>query len=163
MHCTQLANEVTASSREKRQALIDKSREREYQDFDSCQGSFSNEGGPAPGIQEDERYEEASLNYKRYLHIHIIGIGWLKQWGVEIASEKKLRAESEQYVGENLYTYRANPIHLSCMSMMVIEIRNVPMAYVKDLWQKIEDMLSMNDNDITGNDACTQVYKSTQV
>ncbi len=93
----------------------------------------------------------------------------MKQWGVEIASEKKMRAESEQYVGENLCTELTPftfPVH---DGHNTIEIRNVPMAYVKDLWQKIEDMLSMNDNDITttttsqGNDACIQVYKSTQV
>ncbi len=74
----------------------------------------------------------------------------MKQWGVEIASEKKMRAESEQYIGENLCTELTPftfPVH---DGHNTIEIRNVPMAYVKDLWQKIEDMLSMNDNDITG-------------
>ena len=30
------------------------------------------------------------------------------------------------------------------------EIRNVPMAYIVDLWTKIEDMLTLNDNSTTG-------------
>lgn len=50
------------------------------------------------------RYEEVSLKYKQYLHTNLMEIKWLKQCWVEIASQKKLPAKSEQYVGKNLCT-----------------------------------------------------------
>ncbi len=66
-----------------------------------------------------------------------------------IASEGKMRAEAKQYIsGDNLrteltpFTFLTKDKHL--------EVRNVPMAFLVDLWRKIEDMLIFNDNESTG-------------
>lgn len=73
-----------------------------------------------------------------------------------IASEGKMRAEARQYIsGDNLRT-ELTPFTFSLRekNSNTIEIRNVPMAYVVDLWRKIEDMLISNDNESTGYNLC---------
>ncbi len=54
-----------------------------------------------------------------------------------MGSRDSLREEDAGRIGElTPFTFPVHDGHNT------IEIRNVPMAYVKDLWQKIEDMLS---------------------
>ncbi len=63
-----------------------------------------------------------------------------------------MRAEAKQYIsGDNLRT-ELTPFTFSLKGQNVntIEVRNVPMAYVVDLWKKIEEMLISNDNESTG-------------
>ncbi len=58
---------------------------------------------------------------------------------LKIASEKTMRAESKALVES---VYRACSFHLLCKGWSV-EVQNVPLP---DLWQKISDMLSCNDD-----------------
>ena len=80
----------------------------------------------------------------------------MKSWGVAIAGEKKMRAVSNQVVGENL---KAEAVPLSFrLKDGGEEIRPAPMAYIPNLWQKIEDMLNESDNNIT--EYVTHVYRN---
>ena len=80
----------------------------------------------------------------------------MKSWGVAIAGEKKMRAVSNQIVGENL---KAEAVPLSFrLKDGGEEIRPAPMAYIPNLWQKIEDMLNESDNNIT--EYVTHVYRN---
>ena len=61
-----------------------------------------------------------------------------------------MRAEMSQYIGENMKAELA-PFSFSLKDgQNSIEIRNKAICFVPDLWRKIEEMLSMNDNDETG-------------
>ena len=67
-------------------------------------------------------------------------------WGVPIASEKRKRAETVDFIGENLST------ELSPFSFPVkeghqsSEIKNVPISYAPHLWRKVKDMFEFNDD-----------------
>ena len=56
---------------------------------------------------------------------------------------KKMRAEAKEYIsGDNLRT-ELTPFTFSKDKQL--EIRYVPMAYLVELWRKIEDMLILSD------------------
>ena len=65
---------------------------------------------------------------------------------VKLASEKDMRAESSALVGQNLKATLTPFTFPLKDSRHTVEIRNVPMSYTPDLWQKIEDMLNANDD-----------------
>ena len=86
--------------------------------------------------------------YKYNVLCLVIHCRWMKSWGIAIAGEKKMRAISAQVVGENLMA-EAVPLtfHLKDGGE---EILSAPMAYIPNLWKKVEDMLNESDNSITG-------------
>lgn len=70
---------------------------------------------------------------------------------MEIASEQKMRNEAKVYTcQDNLkaeympFTFLIKDKHHS------VELRNVPMAYLVDLWAKITDMLKWSDDHTKG-------------
>ena len=70
----------------------------------------------------------------------------MREWGICIASEKKMRSEARDFAGENLSTKLA-PFTFPIKDVRhSIEIRNVPISYTPHLWRKIEDMLEFNDD-----------------
>ena len=77
--------------------------------------------------------EKCSIGYASHPHCRMLGSN------VKLASEKDMRAESSALVGQNLKAT------LTPFSRHTVEIRNVPMCYTPDLWQKIEDLLNAND------------------
>lgn len=57
-----------------------------------------------------------------------------------------MRAESADFVGDNLLTELA-PFTFSLKDgHNSVEIRNVPISYAPHLWSKIQDMLEFNDD-----------------
>ena len=67
----------------------------------------------------------------------------MKSWGVSIAGEQKMRAVSEDIIGENL---KADTVPLTFrLKDGGEEILPAPIAYTPNLWQKIEDMLNSSD------------------
>ena len=93
------------------------------------------------------KFNVAKENTHVYVQLNCTYQRWMKSWGVAIAGEKKMRAVSAQVVGENLKT-EAVPLSF-CLKDGGEEIRPAPMAYIPNLWQKIEDMLNESDNNIT--------------
>ncbi len=67
-----------------------------------------------------------------------------------IASEKRMREQANYTSGDNLHTELTPFIFKLRDNHGTTELHNVPMAYVVDLWRKVEDMLILNDNDSTG-------------
>ena len=65
---------------------------------------------------------------------------------MKIASEKEMRAESDALVGNNLTTHLAPFTFALKDGKHTVEIRNKAISYTPDLWQKISDMLSFNDD-----------------
>lgn len=65
---------------------------------------------------------------------------------VKIASERAMRAESKNLVGDNLKVELGSFIFPVKGGLHSIEVKNVPTSYTPDLWQKISDMLSFNDD-----------------
>ena len=60
---------------------------------------------------------------------------------VKIASEKKMRADADILAGDgNLKS------QLIKDGRHTVEIRNVPMCFTPNLWERIGDMLDMNDD-----------------
>ncbi len=66
---------------------------------------------------------------------------------VKLASEKKMRAEANSLAGvENLkceYIPFTFPLK---DGRHTVDIKNVPMCYTPNLWEKIESMLCFNDD-----------------
>lgn len=68
-----------------------------------------------------------------------------------MASESKMRAEAKMFTSDDNFRTEYTPFTFALKDgNNSIEIRNVPMAYIVDLWNKISDMLNMNDNEATG-------------
>lgn len=62
-----------------------------------------------------------------------------------------MRAEANVYTcQDNLKTEYTPFTFLVKDSHHSVELRNVPMAYIVDLWGKIKDMLNWNDDDTKG-------------
>ena len=57
-----------------------------------------------------------------------------------------MRAESAEFVGENLCIELAPFIFAMKDGHNSMEIRNVPISYTPQLWSKIQDMLEFNDD-----------------
>ena len=65
-------------------------------------------------------------------------------WGVATASEKKMRAEAKELLGENL---KAELVPLTFKHRDGGEvIKEAAMAYVPDLWLKISNLLDQNSD-----------------
>jgi len=69
-------------------------------------------------------------------------IRWLKEWGVVIASEGKMRAEAGRLIGDNLAAEIA-PFSFSSKESG-IEIKPAPFVFVPHLWNKVLWMLEEN-------------------
>lgn len=69
-------------------------------------------------------------------------------WGVGIASEKKMRVEAAELVGDNLCAELA-PFSFSHQDGGHL-IKEAPFAFIPDLWRKIKDMLDQNSDDQRG-------------
>ena len=70
----------------------------------------------------------------------------MKAWGICITTEKKMRAQAAEFVGENLSVELAPFTFPFKDRQNSTEIRNVPIAYAPHLWPKIQDMLEFNDD-----------------
>ncbi len=70
-----------------------------------------------------------------------------------MACESKMRAEAKVFTSSDNLKTEYTPFTFALKDgQRTIEIRNVPMAYILDLWKKISEMLDMNDNETTGYD-----------
>lgn len=68
-----------------------------------------------------------------------------------MACESKMRAQASVFTsGENLKTEYTPFTFALKDGNSTVEIRNVRMAYIIDLWAKISEVLNMNDNEATG-------------
>lgn len=70
--------------------------------------------------------------------------------GVEIASEGKMRIETKHYTSEDNLKAEYIPFTFPLKEDNTVEIRHRPMAYIVNLWAKIEELLNENDNESTG-------------
>lgn len=68
---------------------------------------------------------------------------WFKTWGVSIASERMMRIEAKELVGDGFDAENV-PFSFSLKDGGE-EMRLAPYAYVTSLWDKIEAMLDQND------------------
>jgi hypothetical protein len=69
-------------------------------------------------------------------------------WGVGIASERKMRLEASELVGDNL---SAELVPFSFPHKDGGEvIQDVPCAYIPNLWRKISDLLDQSSDDRRG-------------
>ena len=71
------------------------------------------------------------------------------RWMRAIASEKRMRAESVDFVGDNLSTELA-PLNFVKDGHNTTEIRNMPISYTPHLCMKVKDVLEFNDDDSRG-------------
>ncbi len=70
-----------------------------------------------------------------------------------MACESKMRAEASAFTSSDNLKTEYTPFTFAIKDgNSTIEIRNVPMAYVIDLWRKISEVLDMNDDEATGYD-----------
>lgn len=67
-------------------------------------------------------------------------------WGIAFASEKEMRREAAELVGDNL------EVELAPMSFPHKDggevIKDAPIAYVPNLWNKVKDLLDQNSDDM---------------
>lgn len=84
-------------------------------------------------------------------------------WGVGIASERKMRIQATELVGDNL---QAELVPFSFLHKDGGEvIHDAPCAYIPHLWQKIKDLLDHDDsrgyaNNVNNIDCLMQPYIS---
>ena len=126
---TQLACEITVNGREKRKALIDQlfSEDRAIRITVSAKDSLAMKAD----LQIPWRQMRRQVKHTMQQCTHQFVIRWYKEFGIEIASEGKLRAEARQYVDKNLHT------EWTPFTFALKDGRNsisVPMAYITDLW-----------------------------
>lgn len=69
----------------------------------------------------------------------------MNEWGLTIASEKKMRKVASELVGENLEAELA-PMSFSHKDGGEV-IKEAPIAYIPHLWEKIHDLLDQNSLD----------------
>ena len=69
-------------------------------------------------------------------------------WGIAMASEKRMRKEATQLVGDNLEAELA-PMSFSQKDGGEM-IRDAPIAYIPVLWDKVKDLLDQNSDDSRG-------------
>lgn len=72
----------------------------------------------------------------------------MTMWGVAMASEKKMRVEASELVGDNLCAELA-PFSYPYQDGGEI-IRDAPYAYIPNLWEKVKDLLDQNSDDQRG-------------
>lgn len=72
----------------------------------------------------------------------------MAMWGIGVASEKDMRVEARELVGDNI---GAEMVPFSFAHQDGGEvIKEAPCAYIPQLWKKIEDMLDQNCDDQRG-------------
>lgn len=69
-------------------------------------------------------------------------------WGLQLASEKKMRAESSELVGENLEAELTPFLFPHKDGGEIIE--SAAHAYIPNLWEKIKDLLEQSSDDKRG-------------
>ena len=72
----------------------------------------------------------------------------MNEWGLTIASEKKMRKVASELVGDNLEAELA-PMSFSHKDGGEV-IKEAPIAYIPRLWEKIHDLLDQNSDDNRG-------------
>ena len=68
-------------------------------------------------------------------------------WGLSMVSEKKMRKEAAELLGDNL---EAELALMSSHKNGGEVIRDVPIAYILALWEKIKGLLDQNCNENGG-------------
>ena len=108
---------------------------------------------------------------QEYQKVRVVGMGgyivvssviwyrWLGSWGVGIASEKKMRAEATELVGDNLSAELA-PFSFPHKDGGEI-IQTAPYAYIPNLWDKVKDLLDQNSDEQRGYALPYKVYLNT--
>ena len=70
---------------------------------------------------------------------------------LHIASEKKMRQEAAHLLGPgDNHRTEWTPFSFPMKDSSGEEIKNAPMSYILDLWEKIEEMLNANDDEDKG-------------
>ena len=67
---------------------------------------------------------------------------WMKSWGIQIASESRVRRMSEELVGDNIDGEEAP---FCFPGTTGVDIRPAPLVYVPDLIMKITQLLDQNE------------------
>ena len=70
---------------------------------------------------------------------------WMKMWGISIAPEGRMRKEAEDLIGDDVCAEKV-PFSFSHKDGGE-EIKPAAMAYIPNLWEKIQQMLERNDDD----------------
>ena len=78
-------------------------------------------------------------------------------WGVGIASERKMRVEAAQLVGDNL-SAELTPFSFPHKDGGE-EIKNAPFAHIPNLWRKVKDLLDQSCDEQRGY-VCTGFISS---
>ena len=68
----------------------------------------------------------------------------MNEWGLTLASEKRMREVASELVGDNLEAELA-PMSFSHRDGGEV-IKEAPIAYIPRLWEKIEDLLKNSDD-----------------
>ena len=71
----------------------------------------------------------------------------MNEWGLTIASEKRMGKVASELIGDNLEAELA-PMSFSHKDGEVI--KDVPIAFIPRLWEKIEDLLNQSSDDKGG-------------
>ena len=72
----------------------------------------------------------------------------MNEWGLTIASEKRMRKVASELIGDNLEAELA-PMSFSHKDGGEV-IKEAPIAYIPRLWEKIEDLLNQNSDNERG-------------
>ena len=72
----------------------------------------------------------------------------MNEWGLTIASEKRMRKVASELIGDNLEAELA-PMSFSHTDGGEV-IKDVPIAFIPRLWEKIEDLLNQSSDDKRG-------------
>ena len=72
----------------------------------------------------------------------------MNEWGLTLASEKRMRKVASELVGDNLEAELA-PMSFSHRDGGEV-IKEAPIAYIPRLWEKIEDLLNQSSDDSRG-------------
>ena len=67
---------------------------------------------------------------------------WLKSWGIQVASEKELRRDSHELLGDNLAGEDAS---FCFPTNSGVDILLAPLVYIPDLLGKITQIVDQND------------------
>ena len=76
--------------------------------------------------------------------MHVTTYRWMKAWDIQIGSEPKMRKEATALVGHDLVAELV-PFTFPQKSGGE-EIKPAALAYIPNLWDKIEDLLQQNDD-----------------
>ena len=97
---------------------------------------------PWAKLREMRRYRVEQYAHYLYVGFTHYRIRWMKSWGVALSSEQRMRSVSSQLIGQNL---EAETIPLAFKRDSGNEIIPAPIAYIPDLWMKVEGFLNNCD------------------